>query len=95
MVDEHYRLGALLLDLFDVTKVIGWTPYPILEPETKFEKEGLVSNVVFPCGYVLREKTIYLYYGGADKVVCGATISLDSLLEYLLKGFSKKYLSFP
>ena len=94
-IDGHYRVGALLLDLQDVTKVIGWTFYPILEPETIFEREGVVPNVVFPCGYVLKEKFIYLYYGGADKVVCGATIALDRLLEYLVKSSVKKYLSYP
>ena len=48
--------------------------------ETSFEKEGVVNNVVFPCGFILKKDKIYLYYGGADKVVCGATISLDLLL---------------
>ncbi len=94
-IDGHYRVGALLLDLSDVTKVIGWTPYPILEPETDFEERGLVDNVVFPCGYVIRQDTIYLYYGGADKVVCGATVSLKALLTYLLKSTSRKYLVYP
>ncbi|OGK13596.1 hypothetical protein A3C98_01145 [Candidatus Roizmanbacteria bacterium RIFCSPHIGHO2_02_FULL_37_15] len=94
-IDGHYRVGVLLLDLNDVTKVIGWTPYPILEPETYFEKRGLTDNVVFPCGYVLKGDTIYLYYGGADKVVCGATISLNILIDYLLRSRSKKYLTYP
>ena len=94
-IDEHYRVGVLLLDLKDVTKVIGWTPYPILEPETNFEKRGVTNNVVFPCGYVLKGDTIFLYYGGADRVVCGATISLKILINYLLRSRSKKYLTYP
>src|SRR3989344_1119417 len=94
-IDQHYRVGVLLLDLDDVTKVIGWTPYPILEPETLFEKRGIVNDVVFPCGYVLKDDTIFLYYGGADKVVCGATISLTLLLNYLLKSRTNKYLDYP
>ena len=94
-IDDHYRVGVLLLDPNDVTKVIGWTPYPILEAETLFEKRGNVNNVVFPCGFVLKNDTIYLYYGGADKVVCGATISLKILLDYLLRSRSKKYLVYP
>ena len=93
-IDGHYRVGVLLLDLLDVTKVIGWTPYPILEPETHFEKRGITNNVVFPCGYVLKGDTIILYYGGADKVVCGATISLKILIDYVLKSRSKKYLEY-
>lgn len=93
-IDQHYRVGVLLLDLNDVTKVIGWTPYPILEPETNFEKRGVVNDVVFPCGYVLNNDTIFLYYGGADKVVCGAKISLNELITYLLNSRSKKYLTY-
>lgn len=94
-IDGHYRVGAFLLDLTEPAKVIGWTPYPILEPETEFEKKGIVDNVVFPCGFVLLKETIYLYYGGADKVVCGATISLNELLEYILNSSQKKYLTYP
>jgi len=37
-IDRHYRLGALLLDLKDPCKVLGRTPYPILQPETLFER---------------------------------------------------------
>jgi predicted GH43/DUF377 family glycosyl hydrolase len=90
--DNHYRLGALLLDLDDVSVIKARSPYPILEPETYFEREGLVNNVVFPCGYVLKGDEIYLYYGGADKVVCGAKISLNSLLKYLINSTTTSYL---
>ena len=94
-IDVHYRVGTILLNLNDVTKVISWTPYPILEAETLFEKRGVVNNVVFPCGYVLKNNTIFLYYGGADKVICGATVSLSGLIEYLLNSRSTKYLDYP
>ncbi|MDP2585359.1 MAG: hypothetical protein Q8P29_00600 [Candidatus Levybacteria bacterium] len=91
-IDRHYRIGALLLDINDPTKVISRTPYPILEPEAYFEKEGIVSNVVFPCGHIIKGDEIYIYYGGADKVVCGAKINIKELLDYLKKSNRKKYL---
>jgi predicted GH43/DUF377 family glycosyl hydrolase len=91
-IDRNYRLGALLLDVSDVTKVIAQTTYPLLEPETLFEKKGVVDNVVFPCGCTQKNDEIFLYYGGADTVVCGATINLNELLDYLLMGTSKKYI---
>jgi len=91
-IDRHYRLGALLLDLHDVTKVLGRTVYPVLEPEEIFERRGIVNNVVFPCGQVVKGDTIILYYGGADEVVCGATISIQKLLSYLKRSAGKKYL---
>lgn len=92
-IDHHYRIGALLLDLLDVTKVIGRTSYPILEPETAYEREGIVDNVVFSCGHVQKGDEIIIYYGGADKVVCGAKININELIDYILKSSQKKYLT--
>jgi len=46
-----------------------------------YEKEGVVNNVVFPCGAVEIEGKVFIYYGGADRVVCGATINLAKLLQ--------------
>lgn len=91
-IDRHYRIGALLLDLIDLTKIIGRTSYPILEPETYFEKEGIVNNVVFSCGHIVRGDEVYIYYGGADKVICGAKINLRKLVDYCIKSNKKMYL---
>jgi beta-1,2-mannobiose phosphorylase / 1,2-beta-oligomannan phosphorylase len=79
-----YKVGAMLLDYEDPRKIIGRTDEPLLEPETQYEKEGQVPNVVFPCGAVVIENTIYLYYGGADTVTGVATMSLPTLLDLLL-----------
>lgn len=92
-LDHNYRLGALLLDLEDLGTVTGRTEYPLLEPVTYYEKEGVVNNVVFPCGYVEKEGDIILYYGGADKVVGGARISRQTLLTHLVKSREAKYLA--
>ena len=81
--DSNYRVGAILLDLNDPTQVLARSDEPLLEPEMEYEKNGLVSNVVFPCGAVLIGKKIFIYYGGADKVVGVATIDSEKLLENL------------
>lgn len=81
---HKYRVGAMLLDLKRPDKVVSRTPWPILEPLTTFEKEGYVNNVVFPCGCVIKDGTVFIYYGGADKVVGVVTISLYKLINYLL-----------
>lgn len=81
--DRIYRVGAVLLDLRNPTKIIGRTDNPIFEPETPYEKEGQVPNVVFPCGAALIGKKIFVYYGGADKVVGVASIEVDKLLRVL------------
>ncbi len=81
---SRYRVGAALLDLKDPTKVIARTTDPIFEPREAYEIEGQVGYVVFPCGAVVRNDTIYMYYGGADSVVDVASISLSSLLKILM-----------
>ena len=81
--DNFYRVGALLLDLKDPTKIIARSDEPLLEPEMQYEKEGQVPNVVFPCGTVLIGDTIFVYYGGGDQVVGVATVSMTNLLAYL------------
>ncbi|MBU0457762.1 MAG: hypothetical protein ABH824_04190 [Nanoarchaeota archaeon] len=79
--DKIYRLGAILLDLKDPLKIIARTDNPLFEPETKYEKKGIVDNVVFPCGAVAIRDKIYIYYGGADQVIGVATIPIKKLLN--------------
>jgi len=79
--DHHtYRVGAVLLDPKDPTIVLSRSTDPILEPEQPYEKEGIVNNVVFPCGMIVRDGLLYIYYGGADKVVGVAVMELDILM---------------
>ncbi|MDQ5962430.1 MAG: beta,2-mannobiose phosphorylase / 1,2-beta-oligomannan phosphorylase [Patescibacteria group bacterium] len=79
----EYRMGAVLLDKDDPTIVIGRTASPLFEPEEEYEKAGIVPNVVFPCGNLVRGDKVYIYYGGADYVVGVATASLHKLLDIL------------
>lgn len=81
--DKFYRVGALLLDLKDPTKITARTDEPLFEPETQYEKVGQISNVVFPCGAVLIKDKFFVYYGGGDSVVGVATVNADKLLEVL------------
>ena len=80
-----YRVGVMLLDLEEPWKVIARSPHFIMEPEEEFEKKGYVDNVVFPCGNVVVEGKIFIYYGGADSVCCVATTWLEDLISYVLE----------
>lgn len=81
-----YRIGCVLLDLKDPTIVLARSTDPIFEPKEDYEKNGAVNNVVFPCGMVVRNKLLYIYYGGGDKVVGVATMELDVILKALRNG---------
>jgi predicted GH43/DUF377 family glycosyl hydrolase len=75
-----YRLGAALLDLKDPSKILARTGEPILEPELPYEKFGQVPQVVFPCGAVVINDTLFVYYGGADTVIGVAHAKLNDIL---------------
>jgi predicted GH43/DUF377 family glycosyl hydrolase len=82
---HRYRVGAALLDLKNPEKVLGRTDAPLFTPEMPYEKEGIVPNVVFPCGSIILGSKLVIYYGGADTVIGVATISLRKLLTHILR----------
>lgn len=82
-IDEEsvYRLGVALLDLNDPSQVIGRHPDPVLQPEEDYELRGEVREVVFGCGICEVEEKYFIYYGAADRVICGATAEKRDLLD--------------
>ncbi len=80
-----YRLGLALLDEKDPSKVIARGNEWIMGPSADYERSGDVGDVVFPCGWVLREdgETLHMYYGASDSVVCVAEAKLSELLSHL------------
>lgn len=82
---NHYNVRAALLDKKDPTKILYRTHDPLFEPKMSYEREGVVNNVVFPCGAVVIKEQLFVYYGGADKVVGVASIDLDFLIEGLVR----------
>jgi predicted GH43/DUF377 family glycosyl hydrolase len=76
-----YHLTAAILDLNNPTRVLAISDTPILEPEMPYEKEGIVSNVVFPCGNIIKDNYLIVYYGAADRVIGIASMDLTDLLN--------------
>lgn len=83
-IDRHYHMRAALLDLKDPSRVILRTKDPIFEPQMSYEKEGIVPNVVFSCGAVVVDNTLFIYYGGGDRVISVATVNFAIFLKKLL-----------
>lgn len=88
-IDERdsgkYKVGAMLLDLNDPTKVLRRSSEPILEPEASYENNGFKSGVVYVSGVVVKDGKILIYYGGADSNVCVVYADFDKFLEELNK----------
>jgi len=82
---NRYKVGAMILDHDDPTKILYRSNIPLLEPNEWYENEGAKRGVVFACGSVIKDDTLFVYYGGADSVACVATAPLDEFLEAVMK----------
>jgi predicted GH43/DUF377 family glycosyl hydrolase len=80
---DRYRMGALILDSRDPTKILYRSSHPILEPEESYENNGDKWGVVYSCGAVVKDGTLFVYYGGSDKFVCAASMPLANLVRDL------------
>jgi len=76
-----YRACAALLDKNNPLKVVARLHEPMFSPTEEWEKQGDVSNVVFPTGTALFGDTLYIYYGAADKRIAAASVSLQELIK--------------
>lgn len=88
---NRYKLGAMILDEKDPTKILYKLSNPILEPEEDYENNGIAWGVVYSCGAIIKEDELFVYYGGADKFVCVASMPIDELLEDLKKDKIAKF----
>ncbi|MCD8270499.1 MAG: pesticidal protein Cry7Aa [Parabacteroides sp.] len=79
-----YSASAALLDRDDPTIEIARLPYPLFAPETDYETKGVVNQVCFPTGAIIREDRLYIYYGAADTSIACASVSVKELINELL-----------
>ena len=81
-----YRVGLIMLDLDDPTKIIRRTPSWVLGPDAEYERVGDVPNVIFPTGLVHDETRdeLRLYYGAADLCVAMASARFSEVVDYLV-----------
>jgi beta-1,4-mannooligosaccharide/beta-1,4-mannosyl-N-acetylglucosamine phosphorylase len=76
-----YRTGAVLLEKDKPHKIKAILPYSIFSSKEPYEMTGLMPNVLFPTGLLLRGDELWLYYGAADSSICLATVKLQALLN--------------
>jgi len=78
---KGWTIQALLLDTNDPSKIIGKSLEPLLYPNEDYEIYGNVYNLIFPSGALIKDETLYVYYGGADTVICAATCNINNLVS--------------
>ena len=79
---NRYKLGALLLDLDDPTKVLYRAVDPILAPDAWYENDWK-PGIIYVSGAVVFGGDLIVYYGGGDKYVAAAKINLRDFLRKL------------
>jgi predicted GH43/DUF377 family glycosyl hydrolase len=87
-----YKVGAMLLDLNDPTKVLRRSRIPILEPNEFYENNGFKAGVVYASGAIIKGGNLIVYYGGADSYVCAASTNLKSFLNSLKKNSKPNFI---
>mgnify|MGYP006297562063 CR=1 FL=1 len=76
-----YRVGTIMLDRDDPSRVVGHGLSPLLSPREDYERIGDIGNVVFACGAIVEEdRSVKVYYGAADTAICMATGDLDEII---------------
>jgi len=85
-----YKVGAMILDLDNPSKILFKSKEPILEPVEDYENHGFKSGVVYASGAIVKDKMLYIYYGGADSYVCVVYANLGKFLRSMVKGSKPK-----
>ena len=85
-----YKIGAALLDKKHPEKIISASPYPVIEPTKVYELNGYKPGIVYTCGAVVKDRRLFVYYGGADNYICVAHADFSRFLRELKRGGTPK-----
>ena len=81
--NHGYKVGVMILDLKDPTKILYRSSKPVLEPQEWYENDWK-PGVVYASGAVIKDGTLFVYYGGGDKRISLATAPLEPFLHALM-----------
>jgi beta-1,2-mannobiose phosphorylase / 1,2-beta-oligomannan phosphorylase len=77
----RYSAGIVIHELERPDRVLYRSPKPVLAPESRRERHGVVDNVVFPTGIDPRtdlgERVYDVYYGMGDYSIGAARMTID------------------
>ncbi|HUD02468.1 MAG TPA: hypothetical protein VMR46_00405 [Candidatus Paceibacterota bacterium] len=85
---QRYKVGALLLDLNDPTRVLYRSHKPILSPDAWYENDWK-PGIIYASGGVVFGDDLMVYYGGGDKRIAVAKVNLDEFLAQLTRPENK------
>jgi predicted GH43/DUF377 family glycosyl hydrolase len=73
-----YSIGAILLDRDDPTQVRAVLPEPLVVPQGA-DRTGYVPNVVYSCGAIVHDETLWIPHGVGDDRIRVASVPLHEL----------------
>ena len=79
-----YSMGAVLLDLDDPHIVLATLHEPLLR-STGTRQNGYVPNVVYSCGGIVHERTLWIPFGVGDNRIRVASVGVDELVGAMLR----------
>ncbi|HEY5446403.1 MAG TPA: glycosidase, partial [Pyrinomonadaceae bacterium] len=79
----RYVLYLFLCDLKEPWRMTHQPGGYFLAPEGD-ERVGDVSNVLFSCGWIVRDEEVFIYYGSSDTRIHVATSTVEKLLDYVV-----------
>ncbi len=79
--NKIFGIEAVILDEHDPKTIVGYVPYPLLTPEAAYEKHGIIPNIAFPSGAIVRGNVLRLYYGAADTYCAVAQCDIRTILS--------------
>jgi predicted GH43/DUF377 family glycosyl hydrolase len=78
----RYSAGIVIHDLERPDLILYRSPQPVMTPQSRRERHGIVDNVVFPTGLDPRpdlgDLTYDVYYGMGDYSIGGARLVISS-----------------
>jgi predicted GH43/DUF377 family glycosyl hydrolase len=75
-----YTMSVLLLDKLNPEKVIGYLPFPLIQPD-EYEREGYVPYVVYSCGSIIHNEILVIPYAMSDSATSFASFSIKELMD--------------
>jgi predicted GH43/DUF377 family glycosyl hydrolase len=75
-----YRIGAILLDPENPSRIVAQLREPLLSPSAD-EQDGYVPNVVYSCGGLMHAGILVVPYGIGDAAIGFATVPMSELLD--------------
>ena len=80
---RKYVISAILLDLYNPSKIIGRLHKPLLYAG-EVEREGYVPNVVYTCGLLRHNNLLIIPYAVSDTATTFASVQLDEVLNEMM-----------